>query len=275
MKKHVLAAAISAALLPASLLAANQLNPQAVSLINKITQGNVTVEKQFHAIDNLNGYVVKSNENGHELIVFVDKKAHYLLVGNLISADGTNLTQQYVGQYIAPKQAQQAQGTIATHTHYFTQGKNSAPHKMYVFFDPNCSACHMLIDTLQPEIQAGKVQVRFVPIGFLKPSSVGRAAHILSAGGDQGSVNLMLADEHGFNMQQEEGALAPLKETATTKKWFDQVRSNTDYFIKQGFYATPTMLYNTPKGTAGVRMGAIPPGAAMDKFLSEVGNNWK
>jgi len=42
---------------------------------------------------------------------------------------------------------------------------------IYVFFDPNCPYCHRLWATLRAGVQAGKVQVRWLPVALLKDTS--------------------------------------------------------------------------------------------------------
>lgn len=61
-----------------------------------------------------------------------------------------------------------------------TQGAATSKNVIYVFFDPNCVFCHFAWKALQPYVKAG-LQVRWVPVGFLKPTSAQRAAAIREA----------------------------------------------------------------------------------------------
>lgn len=56
-----------------------------------------------------------------------------------------------------------------------------APRVIYVFFDPNCPYCHLLFDVSRPFVAKRQVAVRWLPVGFLVPSSEGKAAAILAA----------------------------------------------------------------------------------------------
>ena len=60
-------------LLPLSIFAAQQ-QDKAVALINKVTQGQATVVKEFDSIGNLKGFVMKPKQKGApEVVVYADK----------------------------------------------------------------------------------------------------------------------------------------------------------------------------------------------------------
>ena len=271
MKKLAL---IPLAMLPALALAAHNSSP-AAKLITKLTKGQAKVDKSFSVGDNIQGFVVSPKKGpGRQMIMFATKDGNYLFAGNLLDKNGQNLTQVYTGKYISTKAAKKAINTIDAHTHYFTQGSDKAPHKAYVFFDPNCSACHIFYTEAAPIIKAGKLQVRWIPIAFLKASSNGKAALILSGKTDKKRAALLASDEHGFVMKTETGGLTAMKPNKSNKKYFDMVDANTKYFSKQGFYVTPTIVYKQPNGKAGYTAGAQPPGADFDKFLAKIGSKW-
>ena len=271
MKKLAL---IPIAMLPALAMAANHSSP-AAKLVTTLTKGQAKIDKSFSVSKNLEGFVVSPKKGpGRQMIMFATKDGNYLFAGNLISKSGANLTQTYTAKYINSAAAKKAASTIATQTHYFTQGSSKAPHKAYVFFDPNCSACHIFYTEAAPAIKTGKLQVRWIPIAFLKPSSDGKAALILSGKDDKARAALLASDEHGFVMKTETGGLTAMKPNKNNKKYFDMVNANTKYFSKQGFYVTPTIVYKQPNGKAGYTAGAQPPGSDFDKFLAKIGSKW-
>ncbi len=53
--------------------------------------------------------------------------------------------------------------------------------RLYVFFDPDCPYCHELYESLQPLIGPKGLEVGWLPVGILKLSSFGKAAHLLEA----------------------------------------------------------------------------------------------
>lgn len=52
---------------------------------------------------------------------------------------------------------------------------------VYVFFDPNCPYCHRLWTTLRAGVDAGKIQVRWLPVAILKDTSKGLGAAIYTS----------------------------------------------------------------------------------------------
>ena len=271
MKKLLLISLLS---LPA-LVFAKSFNSAPAKLVMKLTKGQAKITKQFNVNKSLTGFVVAPKAGaGRDMIMYAAKDGSYILVGNMINAKGDNLTQTYTTKYINGSVAKKAATTIASKTHYFVQGSDKAPHKAYVFFDPNCSACHIFYTEVAPQIKAGKVQVRWIPIAFLRASSNGKAALILSQKDDTARAAELAKDEAGFIMKTETGGLTAIKPNKSNKKYFDMVAANTAYFSKQGFYVTPTIVYKKPDGTAGYTAGAQPPGSDFAKFLAKIGNKW-
>lgn len=65
------------------------------------------------------------------------------------------------------------------HTRYIQEGSKGPV--IYDFYDPNCPYCHEIYTWLQNPITSQQVRVRFITVGFLTPSSAGKAAAILAA----------------------------------------------------------------------------------------------
>ncbi|MFP4385682.1 MAG: thioredoxin fold domain-containing protein [Alphaproteobacteria bacterium] len=51
---------------------------------------------------------------------------------------------------------------------------------LYSFIDPQCGHCHKMMEDLRPHIEAGKVQVRMLPVGFRNETQA-QAAYLLAA----------------------------------------------------------------------------------------------
>lgn len=259
----------------APVMATPALDP-AAQLVTSITQGQAKISQEFDATDNLKGFVIEPTQGpGQSMIVYADPKGQYLFIGNLIGADGTNYTQQYTQQYIQVKVAAEAYQTISQ-THWFVDGSDAAPHKLYVIIDPNCIFCHMLFKELQPLIANNELQVRWIAAGFLKPTSAGKAAQLLYAKTDQERIALLTKDETAFNVKQEEGGLTPLapnaKDAAITAA-FAQVEANTKFFESYPFVGTPVLLYKQPDGKPAYYPGYVRPDQ-LQHLLQSVGNQW-
>ena len=272
-------AVISVALLSSSLAVAAATPATASSattLVNKITNGQAVVTQSFNAVNGLQGLVIapKSGQ-GQSMIAYVDKSGNYLFIGNVIGADGTNYTQQYTQQYIQSKVAQAAYQN-ASNTAWVADGSDKAPHKMYVIIDPNCIFCHLLYKEVQPYIQNGQLQIRWIPAGFLKATSAGMAAQILYGATPQKQLATFEQNQTGFNQQAEQGGIQPLaqnsKDMAATAA-YSKVSANTAFFEKYGFQGTPVLLYKQTNGTPAYYPGYLQ-GSQLVQVLKTVGSNW-
>ena len=259
-----------AATIAAPTLSIAALNSAGAKLISTLTKGELTPTQQFKAPMNLEGYVVKT-PNGQQMIYFTDKSGKYLIAGNIIEKGGKNLTQEYTAKYINSEMAATAYKNLHT-TNWVSQGKSSAPHKLYVLWDPDCSICHMLFGALQPMIAAGKVQVRWIPVA-IRPNSKGKSAQILAAKSDAASVKLMKKDEAKFIMSKEQGGLKGIKATAKTKADFAKVKANTDFFSNSHFSGTPVILYKNKHGKPEMVPGFMGK-PAVTKMLAKVSKHW-
>ncbi len=215
-------------------------------LVLKLTHGQALITQEFPAISNLNGYVVSPKNGGQSVIIYADQQGKYMFMGNLINAAGDNLSNTFTQKYVISVTAKSALNDVVGTT-WFVDGKDSAPHKAYILVDPNCIYCHKLYQEVFPMIDSGNLQVRWVPVGFLKESSSGKSAALIQASltKDAKAADLLLRqDELDFDSQNEEGGIPVLKSSdKDAQQAFDAVKSNTQFFSKYGFQGTPTLIY--------------------------------
>lgn len=238
----------------------------ASKLIDTVTHGQAKITGSFKAIGNLEGYIIapKQGPQSQEIIVFVPKSSKYVLFGNLISADGSNLSEAYKQKYITSKQAVLAYDKIHT-MKYITLGPDSAPHKLYALIDTDCSYCNLLYKELK-QYTEGKnaiLQIRFIPVAIRGAGSRQRAAEIVQAQvnkGNSAAAKLLDKDEMSFDMSHEAGGLKGIDETTKgNKKYFDIVDQHTKFFTGSGFGGTPVLLYIDKKtGKPTLVPGYIP-----------------
>ena len=112
--------------------------------------------------------------------------------------------------------------------------------QLTAFMDPNCIWCHRFYEKALPLIHAGKLRLRVVLVGFLKPSSVAKAEAVLMA---KHPAQAMANEESHFNVITEEGGIHPaVNAPASIRR---AVHRNTQLLIRTGAEATPTLLYRT------------------------------
>ncbi|MEB8535131.1 hypothetical protein [Acidithiobacillus ferriphilus] len=150
---------------------------------------------------------------------------------------------------------------------------------IYIFADPNCIICHEFYNEVYPLMEANKVMVFVIPIGMIKPTSAGKAAHILlpmakgkDAAAMMRSAYLLAQDEAAYDTKTREGGLSPSR-NATALRMVDAHNrllvhlTNRYSGFPRGRIEVPTIV-TIVQGKPAVFFGAPPVGAA--KFIAEL-----
>lgn len=140
--------------------------------------------------------------------------------------------------------------TAAQNASWFEQGNPKAPHQLYVIAEPNCSACHYLYESIRPYIGNGSLKVRWIMVAFLKPSSLGKAATIVSS---RNPAQALESDESGFNAENESGGIVPKQNIYPGAK--KVIMKNTAFMKSYGFKRTPIIIFKTTSGKTEVLRG--------------------
>lgn len=196
--KHLLTAALLASCAAFSARAAD-LPP----VLQTIQGQGASIGQSFPGPDGLTGWVVKIP--GRTFIVFTTPSGGYAMNGILVDRSGANMMTQYEEQYVRQPAAAKLAAGLASDGSLVKEGNAHAP-LLYVYADANCIYCNQLWTLLRTPVQAGKVQVQWAMVSFLKPSSPGRAAAILDAKDRAAALAL---DETKFDKAKEEGGIPP------------------------------------------------------------------
>ena len=137
----------------------------------------------------------------------------------------------------------------------------SVKSTIYVFMDPNCIFCHYAWKALQPYEAAG-LQVHWIPMGFLKPDSPGKAAALLQA---QDGPALMRELETKFSEKDESGGIKPLASVPSATQ--TKLNGNIKVFQDLGFDGTPTIIYMT-SGGRWADVSGLPPLSSLPGMLN-------
>ena len=212
---------------------------KAQALVAGASKGRAKALKVFAGPGGLTGVLVQvgAGEAVQRSIVWANGDGSALLVGNLVSADGTDLNAGaavQAGVYKAPAETLAAAALPAARA---ILSKGHGP-VLTVFMDPNCIFCHKLFKDLEPVLAKGDVRVRFVMVGVVKEDSLAKAATIL---GMADPLQALTTDEHKFDKAQEEGGIAP---SATPNAvMFATVAANNRLLADAGGHGTPMLLY--------------------------------
>ena len=209
-----------------------------------VNQG-VKVAKSFPAASGMTGWVL--SKQGQYSIVFTTPDNKTLVAGLMIGESGANLSQEYAEKYI-PKPDFSAVFKELEKTTMIVEGAKAPKGILYAFFDPNCPFCHMTWKALQPYEAAG-LQVRWVPVAYLAPSSLPKAIEMLA------SVNPTSAfrvNEQNFGKEKN----PPAKYTASAYPAIaKKLEENAGLMQKFGFNGTPGIVWKDKSGKIMVKNG--------------------
>lgn len=243
MKKVIFAATLAAMM--SSAFAATGATPKVLDV--PVKQGGMKVVNKFSAVGNLQGWVLE--RGGQHSVVFTTPDGKYLFAGALIDANGNNLTEDYSEKYIPKPDFTKLYSQLESSA-YFIEGAKGAAVKgtIYAFLDPNCGFCHLAWKAFQPYQKAG-LQVRWVPVGFLRPDSLPKSAALLEAA-DPGAAMA----QHGATFEAgESGGIKPVDKISpeTAKK----LQANAKLMSDFGFGGTPAVVYKDKNGKVQVKAG--------------------
>jgi len=249
---------------------------QAQALMDSLTHNSVHVVKALQGPDGMVAIEAETNHkepNGKVGKAFAwmtpNGKGLIPVAAPLVGPHKTNWTQRALlsmGMIQKPIPAAKVAHWIAHRARTFVLG-NKGPI-VDAFLDPNCIFCHEFYDSAMPLVKSGKLRLRVTLVGFLKPSSAGKAAAILSA---KNPVKALAYNEAHFNVQTEEGGIKPISHPMPAITGV--VGANTGILSRTGALATPTVVYCKGNGQYAMDHGL--PGystKAIEKMLRGIGS---
>jgi thiol:disulfide interchange protein DsbG len=184
----------------------------------------------------------------------------FLLItaGNLTAAAAENPAKIEARQKVAESMLADIQQAT-----WIRDGKSA--HVMYVFFDPNCPYCHKVFEMLRPQVQRGEVELRWVVVGKLMATSIGKAAAMLEA---KDPTEALYRNERGFS--RETGSFGGIEEEpAPREDTLRRLNANHALLNRSGFDAVPALLFRTKDGKTDIIRGA-PPAVFLEKLLKDL-----
>lgn len=188
----------------------------------------LTIHGTFDAPSGLTGYA--ASMQGRELAVYLTSDGQHAIIGNMVDADGNNLSTEPLERLVTgPQNALdwEALGESA----WIADGDDSAERIVYTFTDPNCPFCSQFWQSARPWIDAGDVQLRHVMVGILQRDSPRLAISLLAAEDPASTLN---AHESGNPVE-------PLE--SLSREWEMELQKNHDLMKSFGLHATPSILY--------------------------------
>jgi len=184
-------------------------------------------------------------------------------MGMLAVLGGFMVTTASYAHPLAPAQRERAAlyQSLAT-TRFITEGQG--PRILYVFFDANCPYCHLLFSRLKRFGGPYHVTVREILVGYVTPTSVGKAAALLEA--HDPSAALMYAENH--YSWTKGSAIAPIRPNAATGRALARNMKLNKQIA--GFTIVPVMVYKETGGAIRIRNIGMPPVWKLKKILASI-----
>ncbi|MGA7799860.1 MAG: thiol:disulfide interchange protein DsbG [Gammaproteobacteria bacterium] len=211
-------------------------------VVEKLIGPGVKVVATFEAPGGMTAYVVSIQGEHHIIYVTPDHK--HAIVGTMLDADGTNLTQSQLSEYV-PKPDYAGMWQAAEQAAWVAEGAKSPKNVVYVMADPHCPYCHAFWLASQPYEKAG-LQVRWIWVAYLRQDSAAKVAAILEA---KSPVAAMRRHEETFS----HGGIAPLDNPAP--QILAKIKANTALMEQFGVQGTPAILYKDSDGTPQLVVG--------------------
>lgn len=214
--------------------------------IQGIIDDGAVIVRTFPAAAQMKGWVISKDER--YMIIFSSADNETLFSGDLINSSGKNLTEHYADLYIPKPDLTPVYEALENST-YIAEGTLKSPKSVvYAFFDPNCPFCHFSWKAFQYYEKVG-LQVRWIPVAYLKETSTGKAAAILQA---KDRLAAFTENEKKYNLKNHDGGIKPVKPTASTNK---QLQANSAFMHQLGITGTPAIVWKDAQGKIQFKAG--------------------
>ncbi|VEB97715.1 Thiol:disulfide interchange protein DsbG precursor [Cedecea lapagei] len=233
MKKISAVSVSLALLLNAPAFAADGKLPAPIEALEK--QG-FEIKGEFKAPGELQGYAMQYQGQGTTVYLTPDKQ--HAIMGNMVDGEGKNLSDAEVEKLVYAPMAKEMWQSLEKHR-WIAAGDAKASRIVYVFADPYCPYCTQFWEQAQPWLKSGKVQLRVLLVGMLRPDSGQKAAAILMSK-DPAKT---LAD-----FENSKGKLALQKPEKIDPVIGEALKDNLTLMDDLGGNATPSIYYLNAEG---------------------------
>jgi len=220
--------------------------------IQHLKNKGLNIVRKFPVGASISGWVV--SYEGSDMIVYTTTDGEFLINGILLDAQGNDLTSSHQKNWIPHP----SWDDLAT-SHFITESSlaidQDAPEKiitkstLYMFYDANCPFCHLAWLALQPYRKAG-LEVRWIPVAYLKPDSRDKAAAILSAPSSEQAA-LLKASMEAFGTNTTDFSKSPSAENK------EQLQTNMNLMQSLGLNGTPGWAWLNEKDEMQTHSGML------------------
>jgi len=215
--------------------------------IQQIQAKGAVIKGRFDAPGGLRGYAAEYQNNA--LALYLTADGNHVLVGNLFDAKGEDLSAQPLDKLVYEPMSKATWAKLEKTT-WIADGKADAPRTLYVFSDPNCPYCNMFWEQARPWVESGKVQLRHIMVGIIRPDSLAKSAALLAAKDPAKALHSHEAEGKGSDLK-------PLAQIPAAIK--RQLADNMTLMKELGLQATPAIFFLDEHGRLQRQQGAPRP----------------
>lgn len=238
------------------LLGAAQAQPESAKqpdVIQALKAQGVEIMQEFDAGEHVRAFVGLAGGEPVAVYVLPDGTA---VAGTRLNAKGEMVDEQTLQELVAKPMGDQEWAALESST-WVRDGSEKAPRVVYTFTDANCPYCHMFWEAARPWVDSGKVQLRHVLVGVIKPDSPAKAAAILNA--PDPSVALT-ENETKFD----EGGITPAQNVSDEMQ--QTLEDHQLLMLSLGFRGTPGIVVRDADGALQKHNG-MPQGDVLTELL--------
>ena len=214
------------------------------SVLRNLRVAGVAIIKSFETPSGLTGWVLR-DPSGNYNVVYTTTDGQYLVAGALLTAQGQNLTTQYQEAHIPKPDLSNLWPSIEKAGSLVAGAQGDAVKAtVYVVYDPNCPFCDAEHKVLRHYWNEG-LQVRYIPVAFLRPDSANKAAALMTAADTTVAFN-----EHSAKFRS--GGIKQVEVTSDIQATLD---ANLALMRELGLNGTPALIYRDAKGVIHVEKG--------------------
>ncbi len=140
--------------------------------------------------------------------------------------------------------------------------EGSGPRVVYIFIDPNCPFSHQLFLDSRRAVGKDGLQIRWVIVGVLHESSLGKAAAILAS---PDPLAALQKNENDWDFGEiPGGGIRPLPHPDAALR--QTLAANFALLQRAGIDSFPVLVWRNAKGQARMLIGLPPPDIAAEIF---------
>lgn len=215
--------------------------------IQHLKNKGLDIVRDFPVGTALTGWVV--SYQGKDFIVYTTADGEFLINGVLLDAQGNDLTDAHQKEWLPrPSWEDLASSHFITEKSLATDQK-TAQSTLYLFYDANCPFCHLAWLALQAYRQVG-LEIRWIPVAYLKPDSRDKAAALLSAPKNQQAA-LLEKSMQAFGSNTTSFNKTPSEQDK------QQLQANMDLMQAFGLNGTPGWVWLNTEGQLQTHSGML------------------